>query len=525
MPRYLLVYFGLIFVPAVSWADVTLHGLFTDHMVLQQKTAVPVWGKAEPEEKVTVTIQGKSASTTAGPDGKWRVKLPELTAGGPYEMVIDGKNRITLSDVLVGEVWICSGQSNMQWTVSQSKDPKETIAAASNSQLRLFQHRQVTSATPLDDVQTTEAWKKWRVCSPESVPGFSAVAYHFGQSLQKSLEVPVGLIHTSWGGTPAEAWTTSEFLEKTPELAHYMQTLNKNLEIWETQREEIEQQYELSRKKHEEQAAQLRVENKKVPNPPRRPVHPNNNPNSPARLYNAMIHPLVPYAFRGAIWYQGESNAGRAYEYRTLFPAMIQSWRNAWGTEFPFYFVQLAPWKKIADKPQPSDWAELREAQFLTSQKLANTDQVVITDTTDPKTDQADIHPKNKQPVGERLALVARAKTYGQPVVCQGPIYSKVEFEGDKAILHFTSIGTGLVCQGSELTGFTLAGEDKVFYPAQASIVGDTVVVTCDAVKQPVAVRFGWADYPVVNFFNKEGLPATPFRTDDWPGITWPKKQ
>jgi sialate O-acetylesterase len=355
------------------------------------------------------------------------------------------------------------------------------------------------------------------------VPGFSAVAYHFGQSLQKSLKVPVGLIHTSWGGTPAEAWTSPEFLEKTPEVAHYFSTVNKQVAEWETNKETILKKFEETKKKYDENAAKLRSENKKVPAAPRKPDHPNNNQNSPSRLYNAMIHPIVPFAIKGAIWYQGEANAGRAYEYRTLFPTMIQSWRAAWGYDFPFLFVQLAPWKKISEEPKASDWAELREAQLLTSQKLANTAQVVITDTTDAKTDQADIHPKNKQPVGERLALAARAKVYGEKVVSSGPIFDKVNFEGDKAILHFSSIGSGLECKGSELTGFTVAGEDKKFHNAQARIVGETVVITCDAVKEPKAVRFGWADYPVVNFFNKEGLPATPFRTDDWPGITQKK--
>ncbi len=523
MRRWFLSLAVLVCCASVALADVKLHGLFTDHMVLQQKTTVPVWGQADPEEKVTVTFQGQKTVATADATGKWMAKLTNLEPGGPFEMTIEGKNTIKLVDVLVGEVWICSGQSNMQWTVSQSKDPKETIAASANPNLRLFQQRQVTSGKPLEYTQTTDAWKNWRVSSPESVPGFSAVAYFFGQSLQKARNVPVGLIHTSWGGTPAEAWTSAEFLEKTPEVAHYLKTITRQVENWENNQESILKNYEDQRKKHEESAAKLRAENKKVPAAPRKPQHPNQSPNSPCRLYNAMIHPMIPFAIKGAIWYQGESNAGRAYEYRTLFPTMIQSWRAAWGYDFPFLFVQLAPFMDSSEQPQVSNWAELREAQLLTSLNLPGTAQAVITDTTDPKTDQKDIHPKNKQPVGERLALAARQKVYGEKIVGTGPLFDKLTIEGNKAILHFTSIGSGLECKGSELTGFTIAGEDKKFYNAKARIAGNTVVVTCDAVKQPVAVRFGWANYPVVNLFNKEGVPASPFRTDTWPETTWPK--
>ncbi len=523
MRRWFLSLAVLVCCASVALADVKLHGLFTDHMVLQQKTTVPVWGQADPDEKVTVTFQGQKVTATADAKGKWMAKLENLEPGGPFEMTVEGKNSVKLADVLVGEVWICSGQSNMQWTISQSKDPKETIAASANPNLRLFQQRQVTSGKPLDHTQTADAWKQWRVAAPESVPGFSAVAYHFGQSLQKARNVPVGVIHTSWGGTPAEAWTSSEFLEKTPEVAHYLKSIRSAQDNWEKNQESMIKNFEEQKKKFDAEAEKLRAENKKVPAAPRKPQHPNTNPNSPTVLYNAMINPMIPYAIKGAIWYQGESNAGRAYEYRTLFPTMIQSWRAAWGYDFPFLFVQLAPFMDISKQPQESNWAELREAQLLTSLKLAGTAQAVITDTTDEKTDQKDIHPKNKQPVGERLALAARQKVYGEKIVGTGPLFEKLTIEGDKAILHFTSIGSGLECKGSELTGFTIAGEDKKFHNATATIKGDTIVVTSDAVKQPVAVRFGWSNYPVVNLFNKEGIPASPFRTDEWPGTTWPK--
>lgn len=512
----------LAFSPA--YADVKLHGLFTDHMVLQQKTTVPIWGQADPDEKITVSMQGQKVTTQADSNGKWMAKLNNLEPGGPFELTVEGKNAVKLSDVLVGEVWICSGQSNMQWAVNQSKDAKDVVANSANPQIRLFQHKMVTSGKPLSEVQTNPAWKSWRLAGPDSVPGFSAVGYHFGKTLQKERHVPIGLIQTAWGGTPAEAWTSTEFLGKTPDVSHYLTNINKAVADFEQNKEALTKKYEEQLNAYKEEAARLKAENKKVPAAPRKPQHPDTNPGSPARLYNAMIQPLVPFGIKGAIWYQGESNAGRAYEYRTLFPTMIQSWRAAWGYEFPFLFVQLAPFKAIVEQPQESDWAELREAQLMTSLKLAGTAQAVITDTTNPDTYQKDIHPVNKAPVGERLALAALQKVYGESIVGTGPVFEKAEFKDGKAILHFTSVGKGLMCKGDKLTGFTAAGADKKFYNADAKIEGNTVVVTCEVVDKPVAVRFGWADYPVVNLFNQEGMPASPFRTDDWPGKTWPKK-
>jgi sialate O-acetylesterase len=345
------------------------------------------------------------------------------------------------------------------------------------------------------------------------------VGYHFGKALQSARKVPVGLIQTAWGGTRAEAWTSKEFLEKTPEIAYCLPEFEKQLQSYPKRKEEYPQRL----KQYEEALAKSKEAKTKAPARPPAPQDPDKQPNSPCRLYNAMIAPLVPFAIKGAIWYQGESNAGKAYEYRTLFPTMIQSWRAAWGYDFPFLCVQLAPFRKISDQPQESDWAELREAQFLTSRKLAHAGQVVITDTTNAEKDQTDIHPKNKAPVGERLALAARQKVYGENIVGSGPIYESVKFSGDKAVISFTSIGSGLLARGEKLVGFTIAGADKKFVNADAVVHGDTVVVSSPEVRQPVAVRFGWADYPVVNLFNKEGLPATPFRTDEWPGKTVPK--
>lgn len=525
MPRWLFLLLTPIWLCPSASADVKPHGLFTDHMVLQQGAKTPVWGLAEPGEKVTVTFQDQSATATADASGKWHTSLENLKPGGPFTMKVVGKNTVTLNDVLVGEVWICSGQSNMEWAVSQSSEPEKTISESANNQIRLFKHRLVTGSSPVSDVQTDGGWKNWRVCGPDSLPEFTAVGYHFGRKLQAERKVPIGLIQTAWGGTRAEAWTSKEFLEKTPEVAYCLPEFEKQLSTYNTNKEQMMKDYQVRLKDWEEASAKARAENKKAPNQPGPPDDPDKNPNAPCRLYNAMISPLVPFTVKGAIWYQGESNADKAFEYRTLFPTMIQSWRHAWGYDFPFLFVQLAPFRDINQQPQESDWAELREAQLLTTQKSAHTAMAVITDTTNPDTDQRDIHPKNKAPVGERLALAALQKVYGNKVVGCGPVYDSVKFDGDKAVLSFSSLGSGLMVKGDKLTGFTIAGKDKKFIVAEATIQDDKVVVSSPEVKEPLAVRFGWADYPVVNLFNKEGIPASTFRTDDWPGKTAPKRK
>jgi sialate O-acetylesterase len=384
--------------------------------------------------------------------------------------VIRGKNTIELDDVLVGEVWICSGQSNMQWSIKQSADPEATAAAANHPRLRLFSVPRRGASEPQADVEGA-----WAVCTPESAGDFSAVGYHFGRHLQDALDVPIGLIGSNYGGTPAEAWTSRETLAAS-------ETLRPILD---------------------------------------RPIDAG-NAQSPTVLYNAMIAPLVPYGIRGAIWYQGESNAGRAWEYRTLFPAMIGDWRKSWGTELPFFFVQLAPFQpgRAADYPAgESDWAELREAQLYTMQTVSRTGMAVITDVGDA----ADIHPQQKEPVGRRLALAAQAVAYEMPVEPSGPIYRAMHIEDGRAVLEFSHLGGGLVAEGGPLKGFTACGPDHVFHPAVAEIDGDSVVVRSDAVSEIVAVRYGWADVPDVNLWNKAGLPASPFRTDDFPVTTQPK--
>ena len=470
-------------------ADVTPHPLFTDNMVLQRDVEVPVWGKADPDEEVTVGLfQGDATGavqTKADKDGKWSVKLPKgAKAGTGYTLQIAGKNKIQFKNVAIGEVWICSGQSNMEMAVNSCYDPEKIRAGAKNPNLRLFTVQKRTASAPIDDQGDLKHFTKWDECGPETVGGFSAVAYAFGNNIQHSLNVPVGVIHTSWGGTPAEAWTSIPALEAVPELKYYAANAAN--------------------------AAKGK-----------QPV----GPNVPASLYNAMIHPLHPFAFKGAIWYQGESNAGRAYEYRSLFQTMIQDWRKKWGNDFPFLCVQLAPWH--ANDADGVSWAELREAQLLATQKLKNVGMAVITDVGD----LYDIHPRDKMTVGTRLGLSARGLVYGQKIVHSGPVYKEMKVEEGNAILSFDELGGGLQARYGILNGFEICGEDKEFYSAKAIIKGESVVVSSTKVKKPVAVRFGWKNYPVVNLFNKSldgktiGLPATPFRTDDFPLTTMPKKK
>jgi sialate O-acetylesterase len=492
-------------------ADVKLHPLFTDGLVLQRGMKCPIWGTAAREEQVQVSIKVETAlvssasvaSASADPQGNWRVDLlvEAATAGGPYELTIKGRNTITLKNVYIGEVWVCSGQSNMEWPLVRTEDAEARIKSAINPKLRLFT---VPHNTPDKPVHDFKGQPKWQECNPETVRTFSAVAYYFGRDLQRALDVPVGLIHTSWGGTRAEAWTSRPVLEKYEEWK------------WEFPAQE---KFKEEMKKYQEAVEKAKNAGAKPPAAPKSAVP--TGPNAPSVLYNGMIAPLIPYAIKGAIWYQGESNAGQAYRYRKLFPTMIRNWRDDWKQgDSPFLFVQLAPWINRSDKSDQT-WAELREAQLLTTRSLKNTGMAVITDVGDPK----DIHPQKKEPVGARLALAARALAYGEKIEYSGPIYDSLKTEGDKAVLSFTHVGKGLEAKGETLQGFTIAGEDQVFHPAQAEIKGDKVVVRSDKVSQPVAVRYGWSNNPTVNLWNKDGLPASPFRTDDFPMVTGPKEK
>ena len=502
---------------STALADVKPHVLFTDGAVLQRGIPVPVWGTADDGEQVTVKIQGKEATATAK-DGKWIVKLPPLTAGGPFTLAIEGKNKVEVADVLVGEVWVCSGQSNMEWSLNRAAE-FETATAGTNANdpmLRLYSVPKAVSDEPLGTIERKESpgERAWLASDAESAARFSAVGYFFGRDLRKALNVPVGLINSSWGGTNSESWTSRKTLESNPEFKTLIDDYEKTLARY----PEAMERFKAAQETYRTRAAEARAEGKPAPTAPRAPA----GPKSPhvAGLYNAMIAPLQPYAIQGAIWYQGEANAGRAYQYRTLFPAMIHDWRENWGQgDFPFLLVQLAPFQKIVDQPGESDWAELREAQLMATHALPKVGMAVITDVGE----ENDIHPKKKEPVGARLALAARSIAYGEDIIGSGPEYIGNSVKDGKVRLRFKNVGQGLVARDGPLTGFAIAGEDKKFVNAEAEIDDDAVVVHSDKVPNPLAVRFGWANFPVVNFWNKDGLPATPFRTDDYPGVTQPK--
>lgn len=480
-----------VFLALAAQAEVRLPALFSDNMVLQQGMDVPVWGWADNGEEVKVSFRGKTVKTKAK-DGKWMVKLGKLKAGGgPDSLVVEGKNRLELKNVLIGEVWVCSGQSNMELALNSAEGGKEEVARSSNPQLRLFKVTRKKANEPVDDVNA-----QWKDAGPESTAGFSAVAYYFGRDLQKALNVPVGLIDTCWGGSPAEVWMSDRVLSSNPEykrdiLDAYTATLHKE---------------ETSPKGKSQRV-----------------------PWKPTELYNGMIAPLIPYAIKGAIWYQGESNAGRAEQYRNLFADMIRNWRQDWREgDFTFLEVQLAPYDKvkkrpleiITEKPVESDWAELREAQLLATKTLPKVGMAVITDVGE----KDDIHPKKKEPVGARLALAAEGIAYGEKIEYSGPVYKSMKVKDGKVSLSFTHADSGLEARDGELKGFAICGPDKKFVWAKAEIDGDKVAVSSPDVSDPVAVRYGWADFPVVNLWNKAGLPATPFRTDDFPMTTAAKK-
>lgn len=645
----------LVFAGAVR-AEVRLPAIIGDNMVLQQGTKVRIWGNAKAGERVTVTFQNKSAETVADIQGRWQIFLGPLKSGGPAELIVKGDNTLTIKNVLVGEVWLCSGQSNMEWPLANTIGATETLAHANYPEIRMFRVEHHTSAELLTDLEG-----HWIVTTPDEAAHFTAVGYFFGRELYQHLRVPIGLIDSSWGGTPAEAWTSHDALVSSPELKpildRYQSSLNmlpqakeayaQALAQWEEKnlyvdagnkgealgyadpatsttdwsKMDLPQQFETAGllidgavwfrrvlELPESWAGKDLVLNltpiddqdityfngKKVgsigretPNSymvPRKyvvpgslvhggrnviavrvfdsageggfsrggamsigpndgevislrgawdykvelalePKHPDwgsrpeavgvSNQNNPSVLYNAMIAPLVPFAIRGAIWYQGESNAGRAYQYRTLFPIMIRNWRSAWGHDFPFYFVQLANWHANRAEPDESDWAELREAQTMTLRE-PQTGMAVTIDIGD----ENDIHPRNKLDVGRRLAAWALAGTYGEKVIPSGPLFDRFTVEGDRVRLRFKH-GVGLkTSDGGPVKGFAIAGEDRRFVWADARIDGNAVVVSSPKVLKPVAVRYGWADNPIANLYNGAGLPASPFRTDDWPGVT-----
>jgi len=492
-------------IESTASAAVRLPAVFSDHMVLQQQMPLTVWGWADPGERIEVAFRAQRASTTTGRDGRWQVALSPEPAGGPFELTITGSaTPVRLTDVLVGEVWLASGQSNMQWTVARAQDGKAEIARATHPRIRLFSVARVTAIEPRDDVSPTA----WTVTSPETISEFSAVGYFFARSLQEARNVPIGIIHSSWGGTPAEAWTSMQTLQQDPAL----QPL-----LWQFRRFEAE--YPSGKFGFDQRqpiwndAVAARAGKDSTPPPAMSaPRGAPDDPHRPAALFNAMIAPLTAYAIRGVIWYQGETNAVRSWDYQRLFTAMIQDWRRAWNRgDFPFLFVQLANFRPNPPTSGVTWWSHLREAQRLTL-GLPNTAMASAIDIGNP----ADIHPLNKQEVGRRLALAARAVAYGEPITFAGPLYDGMSLEGKRIRIRFRHTGKGLILDTSKGTGFAIAGSDGRFLPADALVDGETIVVSCQDVIAPVAVRYAWEDDPVTSLRNREGLPASPFRTNTW---------
>lgn len=507
-------------------ADVTLNGMFADNMVLQRGMELPIWGFADPGEEVTVSACGQTKSATADGEGRWRVRLDPIEMEGAFPVTISGENEIVLQNVVMGDVWICSGQSNMVWTVQNSVNGADEVANANFPLIRLCQVKRATATEPADQVEAG-----WVECSPETVGPFSAVGYFFGRELHQELGVPVGLISSNWGGTPAEAWISAEKIETDPAYADVYEWWANAIELH-PERMETYQNETLPQWRAKWEAAKAAGE-EPLPRRPQAPPGPDHY-RRPSNLFNAMIHPLIPYAIRGAIWYQGEANGGpsgggrsSAWQYRHLFPAMIEDWRERWGQgDFPFGWVQLANYRAIAEQPEESTWAEVRESQTLTL-SLPNTGQALAIDVGEA----GNIHPKDKQTVGHRLALWALDEVYGRDVVSEGPMYESMTVEDGRVRLRFAGVAGGLRTRVTEnapdagtLMGFQIAGDDRRWVWANAQIDGDTVVVWSDEVAEPVAVRYGWANNPVVNLYNSAGLPAVPFRTDTWPLSTEPAR-
>ncbi|WP_460471051.1 sialate O-acetylesterase [Emticicia fontis] len=641
----------LLALHSAAFAQLKLARLFSDHVVLQRQKPIPVWGWAAPNENVKVTLNNLTQSAKADASGKWIVKFSAMEAGGPYQLTASAKSgNMTVNDILIGEVWLCSGQSNMEWRVAQANNYIQEKQNADYPKIRHFFVDHEVMMTPQADLKSGE----WKVCSSETVGNFTAVGFFFARELYQKLNIPVGLLHSSWGGSQIEGWISKEAMLTDDELKSYAQSLPDN---WadadkihdaktrksllgsesinlsaEDEKKYFEANYDFSKwlsagnplgqwdwkgvwmfrgngymartidmpadmankettlglgiqdakneiyingklvyegtekgtRKISIPANTWRVGNNQLMikfggmvNPSwyglglmgvaddlyvsagadkislangwkimpsfadkHEYVHSSNNLGT--TIYNSMIAPLVPFAIRGALWYQGESNAGRAYQYRKSFPLMIKDWRNQWKDDFSFYFVQLSSYGDYQNSNQGSNWGELREAQTMTL-SLPKTGMAVTTDVGNPK----DIHPTNKQDVGHRLAVNALKSDYGQDVLPSGPMYESVKFEDGKAIISFKYTGKGLMAKDKfgYLKGFEIAGDDKAFYYAKADIVGDKVVVYHPKGIKPIAVRYGWADAPDdINLYNSDGLPASPFRTDDWKGLTVGKK-
>lgn len=533
-------------------AKVRLPAVFADHLVLQRGTAAPVWGWADSGEKVTVTFAGQTKSTTADDHGKWSVTFDSLPASAePRDLTATGNDsNVKISDVLVGDVWLAGGQSNMGFPLNSAHNAAEVLPQAQDSQLRFFLVKTKTAAEPQADCVG-----KWATATPDTAKSFSAVAYFFAREIRRDQKCPVAVLQAPWGGTDIETWISLAGLKQSPALTNplsrwdkavadyekikanpnLVSDYEKDLKQWQ---KEIAPAYDAVVKKYnadkdagKEVGAKPQPPRPEPSNPdPMGMPSPSRRPSTPTVNFNGMIAPLVPYTVRGVIWYQGENNGGRGLEYRELFPRLIEDWRNQWtqagGEDFPFLFVQLPCNGKDTTPVAESGWPWLREAQLLTLQKVPRTSMAITIDVGDPN----NVHPADKIDVGQRLALVAKKLVYGENVVASGPLFKKMEIDGGKARVQFTETGSGLTigqqpwcAKGvtpfpkDKLIGFFVAGEDRKWFAAEASIDGDSVMLSSPQVAKPVAVRYGWSNSPRCNLYNKEGLPASPFRTDDWP--------
>jgi sialate O-acetylesterase len=514
----LVFFFVLLSLPNKLHAEVKLPALISDGMVLQQGVKANVWGFADPGEHVTVTLHNQEASTVAGSDGKWTIKVGPFLAGGPYTLTVAGKTRIVIHDVLVGEVWVCSGQSNMSMTVGPTAPPYFTgvtdfqneLHNADYPMIHLFTVAITVASKPQSDVKGY-----WTPASPDSVNAFSAAGYFFARELFKALHVPIGMVHASLGSTTAETWTSRHTIESDPDFKPILEKEKQTLSAYPRVFDEFQQQF----KEWKENAEHAESEGTPILKPPKVPDDPRQDTNRPSALFNGMIAPVTSYTIKGVIWYQGESNADRPVQYQKLFPALIRDWRNAWGEgNFPFLFVQLASWGiGYSELNLPA----LREAQAM-SLSLPNTGMAVATDIGDG----TDGHPKDKQDIGYRLALTAMGVAYGQDVIYSGPVYDSMAVEGDKVRVRFKNVYGGLTAKNwppGARSGFEIAGDDRKLVEAKAQIEGDTVVVQSDSVTHPIAIRFNWKNNPWYHLYNHGGLPAAPFRTDDWPDTSLPR--
>jgi len=491
----------------VRLGRVRLPSIFRSLMVLQRERAVPVWGWSRPKARISVSFRGKKVYTETNAKGCWKLKIETGKAGGPFTMVVRSRNVIRLRKVMVGEVWLCSGQSNMEWSLLSTRNARREWWRARYPNIRLFHVAKNISTKPLKDVKG-----KWKRCIRKDASRFSAVCYFFGRKLHKTLKVPVGLIMSAWGGTPSQTWTPVDVLRKLPKVDFLFKRWDAFMKRYKVRPRHWRYRRIMAWWRRARRKALRRGYH--VPPKPWQLLGAHMHYHRPGNLYHAMIHPLIPFSIRGVAWYQGESNVRRSYLYSTLFPALIKSWRKLWNIgNFPFYFVQIAPFRY--PKKHPSQAAEVREAQLQTLQKLPNMGMVVTMDVGNPR----DIHPRDKLPVGQRLALVALAKTYGyKKLVYSGPIFKSMKRKRKRMELFFNHVGGGLrICKGKKLTHFYVSDTSRVFYPAKARITRkNTVIVSSPYVQKPIAVRFAWRDDAVPNFCNRERLPATPFRTDNW---------